>query len=350
MDIPALRRYPAVGPVCVEQREGCGLGRQNVSVIMPVLNSVTTVGPAIASILAEPEVAELIVVDDGSTDGSREVIEAVDDPRLRLIDGPKAGLAPVYNRGMFEATSDYIAFCDHDDFYSEGRFAWQTEFLDANPDYVAVAGAFATTDMDLRVQVPLDYAEAERDTEEELRNATLVSHINAWLIRRETAFAVGGRRNWFEVADDLDLQFRIGGQGKVRFVPKVTYVHRLNSNSVTHTLAQARMDFFDNAAKRFALQRRDGGEDDLQRGEPPAYNVSPDDARRRNASLHIAGHLMSYAHVLRSRGEYGEALRNAGWAVRMDARNPDTWRTYLGILRHRVLHALGLRRVAGRDG
>lgn len=317
---------------------------------MPVLNSVNTVGKAIASILSEPEVAELIVVDDGSTDGSREVIEAVDDPRLRLIDGPREGLAPVYNKGMFEATSDYIAFCDHDDFYAPGRFSWQTAFLDAEPDYVAVAGAFATTDMELRVQVPLDYGQAERDAENELRNATLVSHINAWLIRRDVAFAVGGRRNWFAVADDLDLQLRIGGQGKVRFVPKVTYVHRLNAKSVTHTLARARMDFYDNAAKTFALQRRDGGQDDLQRGAPPAYNVSQDDVVRRNASLHIAGHLMSYAHVLRTRGELAEAMWNAGWAVRMDTRNPDTWRTYLSILRHRVLHALGLRRAAERDG
>ena len=88
-----------------------------VSIIIPVFNREHLVPRAIRSCLAqtEPEF-EIIVVDDGSTDGSREAVKQFDDTRLRLFAQPRnMGVGPARNRGVSEARADWVLFLDSDD-------------------------------------------------------------------------------------------------------------------------------------------------------------------------------------------------------------------------------------------
>jgi len=117
-----------------------------VSVIMPVLNAERFIGEAIASVQAQtfPD-WELIVIDDGSTDGSARVAEeaGLADPRIRLVDnraGPTHGAAAARNLGMRLATGALIAFLDADDLYEPGKLADEVALLDANPDVAVVYG------------------------------------------------------------------------------------------------------------------------------------------------------------------------------------------------------------------
>jgi Glycosyl transferase family 2 len=87
-----------------------------VTVVVPLYNKESTIGRALTSILAQTvAVTEILVINDGSTDGSCEVVRSFSDGRMRLIDQENAGPAAARNRGLQEATGSFIAFLDADD-------------------------------------------------------------------------------------------------------------------------------------------------------------------------------------------------------------------------------------------
>jgi len=91
-------------------------------VVMPLYNKRAYVEDAICSVLSQAELHELIVVDDGSTDGGAERVEelAREDARIRLLRQPNAGVSAARNRGVRASMADYVAFLDADDLYLPG--------------------------------------------------------------------------------------------------------------------------------------------------------------------------------------------------------------------------------------
>ncbi len=84
-----------------------------ISVIIPAYNAERTLGEAIASVLQQTHPNwELIVVDDGSTDTSQQVVHRFQDDRIRLLTGANGGVAIARNRGIEQAQGDYLAFLD----------------------------------------------------------------------------------------------------------------------------------------------------------------------------------------------------------------------------------------------
>lgn len=108
----------------------------DVSVIIPVYNDERFVAECVDSVRRQKDVAlEIICIDDGSTDGSAEVIRArqAEDPRIRLLVQENAGPGPARNRGMEVARGRYVAFLDSDDFYlGEDALAKMVRFADAH--------------------------------------------------------------------------------------------------------------------------------------------------------------------------------------------------------------------------
>ena len=121
-----------------------------VSVVIPVYNRRDMIGGAIASVLAEKEVSlELIVVDDGSIDGTADVIVAVDDPRIRLLRQDRnQGPSAARNRAIDLAEGEFIGFLDSDDRAMPGRFAAQVQRFRAEPDLVILGGNVEVMDAD----------------------------------------------------------------------------------------------------------------------------------------------------------------------------------------------------------
>lgn len=120
----------------------------SVSVIMPVFNAGIFLRTAVESVLTQTNAdLELLAIDDGSTDGSREWLRMQSDSRLRLFENPaNLGPATTRNRALAEAKGGFIAFLNHDDAAAPDRLERQTAYLRNNPAVKLVGGALRVRD------------------------------------------------------------------------------------------------------------------------------------------------------------------------------------------------------------
>lgn len=120
-----------------------GLSHPKLSVVLPVYNGLPYLEAALSSVLHQSfHDFELIVVNDGSTDGSDAIIEKLDDPRVRYLRQPNKGLSATLNRGISIAKGRYIARQDQDDISFPLRFQKQVDYLDTHAN-VGMLGAWA---------------------------------------------------------------------------------------------------------------------------------------------------------------------------------------------------------------
>ena len=114
------------------------MSNPGVSVVIPAHNYAHYLPTAIGSVLAQTwDALEVLVIDDGSTDGTPEVFAQFTDPRVRCVRQENAGLSAARNTGIREARHDFIAFLDADD-------AWQPEFIEiAMRQLTALDGRFS---------------------------------------------------------------------------------------------------------------------------------------------------------------------------------------------------------------
>ena len=107
-----------------------------VSVIIPTYNHADGVKETIASVLSQTERdMELIVVDDGSTDGTRDAVVSLDDDRVRYLYKSNGGPASARNHGLATATGRYVAFLDHDDLWPSSFLEVMQGHLRRRPDF-----------------------------------------------------------------------------------------------------------------------------------------------------------------------------------------------------------------------
>lgn len=115
-----------------------------VSVLMPVYNGEKYLREAVDSILAQTLTDfEFIIIDDGSADGSADIVKSYDDPRIHFIrNSSNLGLVATLNKGIDVASGEYLARMDQDDVSLPERLAKQLAFMESAPD-VAASGTWA---------------------------------------------------------------------------------------------------------------------------------------------------------------------------------------------------------------
>ena len=302
-----------------------------ISIVMPVGNARRYVRAAAESVLASPRAdLELVVVDDGSRDGSRQIVEGIADGRLRIVEGPGQGIAAAVNAGIGAAHGEIIMRCDADDEHVAERFEWQADWLSAHPDFDAVASGFCTIDARGRHVSNMAVDEPAGEITEELCGGRTRTHFCSFATRKTLLDAIGGSRPWFHIAEDVDLQLRLASAGRIWYEPKVTYRYRVHEASITHRAASTRRQFEDAAARRFAKQRQISGADDLMRGEPPEAPVAASCGTA--AAPQIQGMLIGRAWRQHRAGEWSRALATGGRACRVRPTAWRAWRTLAALL------------------
>jgi glycosyltransferase involved in cell wall biosynthesis len=282
-----------------------------VSVIIPMYNAEAFISSTLDSILQEKTVdLEVIVVNDGSTDGSLNRVLAVKDDRIRVVDGPCQGISASLNAGLAAVKSEIVMRCDADDQYPPGRIATQIDWLSKHPEYSAVCGGFSTIDPSGRLIAQFDVHSNPREITDELQSGITSTHFCTYAVRTEILRTLGGCRPYFKTAEDIDLQLRIGEAGRVCYLPEVLYKYRLHNASITHVQSNVEREFFSVMAIEFQRQRLLEGSDELQRGCPPAVPQTTEKAAMKTAE-HIQKLLIHRAWQEHQAGDKRQALTTA---------------------------------------
>lgn len=196
---------------------------------MCVHNGLSELHESMESVLNQTDVRlELVVVDDGSTDGSLDVLHdyAARDPRVRVVSREHRGLSEALVTGCAEARGEFIARQDVGDVSLPGRFIKQLARLstDSMLALVSCGTRFFGPDGEFLYEVLESSGEADRalrTTEPALLHGPS-SHGSA-MFRREHYLRAGGYRPQFEVAQDLDLWTRLVEHGRHEVVQEVLY-------------------------------------------------------------------------------------------------------------------------------
>ena len=302
----------------------------SVSIVMPMRNARPFIAEAVQSVLKQQEVCiELIVIDDGSTDGSGEFVRSVGDSRIHVMAGPRKGVAAAFNAGLSKACGKYLARCDADDVFEPGRLSRQAQWLEGHMEFGAISGAFSVITRRGATVRHLDCGATAQEITDELRGGGIRTHLCTWLVRRDLVVGVHGCREFFSSAEDIDLQLRLGEACRVWFDPVPAYRYRVHDNSITHQSTRTRRKFFEDMALQFQCERRTGP-DALERGEQP---IVPDGQSRdvEDSRLHIQGLLMGRAWDEHQAGQRGRALGTSIKACLTRPSNIEAWKS-LGAL------------------
>lgn len=223
-----------------------------VSVIMPVYNGARYVQEALESVLTQtgPE-WELIVVDDGSTDASPELLRdlAQRDNRIRVIRQDNAGQSAARNAGAAIATSDYLAFLDQDDRYHPDHLCTLLGYLEAHPeaglaysdvDVIDETGRLIARQVISRSAFPFTgHVHPKESILDCLRDDMGILPGSA-MVRKQAFAEAGGFDPALCGYEDDDLFVRIFWRWKLAFVNSPGLVYRLHRMSATRTLRYTR--------------------------------------------------------------------------------------------------------------
>lgn len=187
-------------------------GLPKVSVVTATYNAERFIEVTLASALAQTfRDFEVVVIDDGSRDGTASVIRRIiaSDSRVRLIEQENGGIAAARNRGVRESRGAMIAFLDHDDLWHADKLALQIALLDAHPLAAAASCYSAVIDEDRNCLGWRFGGDANGDVYSEMLVWDIVSGGSVALIRRESLDAVGPFDEALPMRSDWDMWIRI---------------------------------------------------------------------------------------------------------------------------------------------
>jgi len=195
-----------------------------VTVLMPVRNGERFMRAAIASILAQSWSGfELVILDDGSTDGTAGVIASFADARIRVIRNQSSeGLARALNRGLAAAQAPLVARHDSDDVAHPERLETQLAFLRANPEVVLLGAQVRVLDEHGRASNPPGWRRAL--THDGIRFQSMFDNpfIHSSVVFRRDVIRddLGGYDPAFTSGEDFDLWSRVAARYEVRNLPQ----------------------------------------------------------------------------------------------------------------------------------
>lgn len=213
--------------------------KPKVTVMMPVYNGEKYIAEAIKSLLVQTfEDFELLIMNDGSTDGTVRIIKSFDDQRIRLIEnGKNLGTILTRNKGLKECRGEYIAMLDSDDLAKPTRLKKQVDFLDKHPDF-GIIGSWV--DLINSQSKPLGSNWKNNFAPEEIP-IFLLFHtcfsMSAVMVRK-SAVPVEGFIEGYIPAEDYEIWIRITNKWKSYNLPEILTTYRIHANSLSKTQSE----------------------------------------------------------------------------------------------------------------
>ena len=231
-----------------------GAGAADVAVVVPTYQYGHFVGRAIDSALAQTSPpAEVVVVDDGSTDDTADVVGRYGPP-VRLIVQANQGVAAARNTGVRASTSPLVAFLDADDAWEPGKLAAQVARWTGEPDLVLVHCGVREVDADGAV-TGVRVRGAEGDVAEDLlllREPGILGGGSGPLVPRSALDRVGGFDERLSTSADWELWLRLATTGRVGFVAEPLVRYTIHGSNMHRNLAAMEHDVLIGYEKAFA--------------------------------------------------------------------------------------------------
>ena len=216
-----------------------------ISVVMSVYNNIDYIEKAVASILAQSyEHFEFLIFDDGSTDGTRAKLQqyAQQDPRIKLtLNEENRGLLPNLNAGLEQASGEYIARMDGDDYSFPDRFKKQVHLLKTRAEIVLVGTGYFTIDnKDRRYKLTIEASEAWEVYWINLFRPVLMHPSAMFRTNLLTEHGLRYKDDMFP-AEDFDMWSRMAAYGEIHVIQEPLIEYRLHDNNISATKFEAQM-------------------------------------------------------------------------------------------------------------
>lgn len=221
-----------------------------VSVIIPVFNAERFLSDALNSVLSQgyPNL-ELIVVDDGSTDGSREIIQRTPG-KIRYLRQENSGPAAARNRGLEIAHGDVLAFQDADDIWPPHKLEIQLATLDKDPTLEIVIGQVQRVQSSLPTDGPVDKIDVP----------CFSVNLAASIFRRSAFERVGPFDERLRFSEDVDWFMRARERGvRMATIEDVTLFYRLHDQNITRDKTLTNLNTFRVLKMSLDRRRRENG-------------------------------------------------------------------------------------------
>jgi glycosyltransferase involved in cell wall biosynthesis len=238
----------------------------SVDVILPTFNSGRTLVSAVHSILQQSfQDFRLIIVDDGSTDSTPEILRnlATADPRIVVITTENRGIVEALNTGLGHCRADLVARQDADDLSYPERLATQVRYLEDHPDCIAVSGNALHIDENGR-RIGATHWWGDAVGHPEAIPAVEPHLLHPFLMARaECVRAAGGYRHVLH-AEDADLYWRMEPLGRLHVLEERLGSYRIHSGSVTsRSLGDVRAGALFSQLAALSAKRRCSGRREL---------------------------------------------------------------------------------------
>ncbi len=201
-----------------------------VSIVLPVYNGFPYLSKAVESIVGQTEKRwKLIVVNDGSTDESKDYLDSIKDPRVVVIHQENQGLSPALNRGLAECDTPLIGRMDGDDISYSTRLEKQVSYLQQNPD-VGLLGTQIQRVGSVRSDSGSDLPVTHQAIWDALMAGQHAICHPTIVCRREVFDLVGGYKEG--LGEEWDMFLRIGEQWQLANLPECLFGYRYHSTSI----------------------------------------------------------------------------------------------------------------------
>ena len=308
-------------PACVPTLPGKHCAMSKVDILIPAYNAAHFLPGALESVLAQTESGwRILLVDDGSTDATREVVQAFMTAHAERLQGrltylyqPNRGLPAARNAGIRNSSSPLLALLDADDLWLPTRLEQSLRSMGEAPDAGLSYGGvsrFSQPGTLLDTFTTSRPGSSRRQMVRRLYTRAVAFPCPTVTFRRECVEAVGLFDETMRATEDRDLWLRIAQRYDVVFVPSVLALYRASSNSMSGDLPRMLQ------AQRVFIQKHSG--------EPGCGW-----AARRAA---LAGALQQQAQGYSARRQHTRALHFAAQAVALAPWYPRMWRTAASTL------------------